>query len=50
MEGGEDKIFSLLLKRNKFNIGPLGVLQIPYSFSPVTMTESKATIFVSMSK
>jgi len=50
MEGDEDKIFSLLLKRNKFNIGPLGILQIPYSFSPVTMTESKATIVVSMSK
>ena len=50
LEGGEDKIFSLLLKRNKFNIGPLGILQIPYSFSPETMTESKATIVVSMSK
>jgi hypothetical protein len=50
MEGCEGKIFSLLLKRNKFNIGPLGILQIPYSFSPETMTESKATIVVSMSK
>lgn len=50
MEGAEGKIFSLLLKRNKFNIGPLGILQIPYSFSPETMTESKATIVVSMSK
>lgn len=46
----DTKIFSLLLKRNKFNIGPLGILQIPYSFSPQTMTESKATIVVSMSK
>ena len=26
LEGGDDKIFSLLLKRNKFNIGPLGIL------------------------
>lgn len=50
MEGEDKKIFSLLLKRNKFNIGPLGILQIPYSFSPQTMTESKATIVVSMSK
>lgn len=50
MEGDENKIFSLLLKRNKFNIGPLGILQIPYSFSPDTMTESKASIIVSMSK
>jgi hypothetical protein len=50
LESEEDKIFSLLLKRNKFNIGPLGILQIPYSFSPETMTESKATIVVSMSK
>jgi len=50
MEGAENKIFSLLLKRNKFNIGPLGILQIPYSFSPETMTETKATIVVSMSK
>jgi len=31
-------------------MGPLGILQIPYSFSPETMTESKATIVVSMSK
>jgi hypothetical protein len=40
----------MLLKRNKFSMGPLGLLQIPYSFSPETMTESKATIVVSMSK
>jgi hypothetical protein len=40
----------MLLKRNKFKVGPLGMLQIPYSFSPETMTESKATIVVSMSK
>lgn len=40
----------MLLKRNKFSMGPLGILQIPYSFSPETMTESKATIVVSMSK
>jgi hypothetical protein len=50
METDDTKIFSLLLKRNKFSIGPLGILQIPYSFSPQTMTESKATIIVSMSK
>ena len=50
LETEDTKIFSLLLKRNKFTIGPLGILQIPYSFSPQTMTESKATIIVSMSK
>jgi hypothetical protein len=50
LDTDDTKIFSLLLKRNKFNIGPLGILQIPYSFSPQTMTESKATIVVSMSK
>jgi len=50
LETDDTKIFSLLLKRNKFNIGPLGILQIPYSFSPQTMTESKAIIVVSMSK
>ena len=50
METDDQRIFSLLLKRNKFNIGPLGILQIPYSFSPQTMTESKATIVISMSK
>ena len=50
LETDDTKIFSLLLKRNKFNIGPLGILQIPYSFSPTTMTESKALIVVSMSK
>lgn len=26
MEGGDGKNFALLLKRNKFNIGPLGIL------------------------
>jgi len=50
LESKDTKIFSLLLKRNKFSMGPLGLLQIPYSFSPQTMTESKATIVVSMSK
>lgn len=50
MEGEDGKIFALLLKRNKFNVGPLGALQIPYSFSPDTMTESRALIVVSMSK
>jgi hypothetical protein len=50
METDDTKIFALLLKRNKFNIGPLGILQIPYSFAPQTMTESTATIVVSMSK
>ena len=50
MEGEDNKIFALLLKRNKFNVGPLGILQIPYSFSPDTMTESRALIVVSMSK
>ena len=34
LETDDTKIFALLLKRNKFNIGPLGILQIPYSFSP----------------
>lgn len=50
LESDDSKIFSLLLKRSKFNIGPLAILQIPYSFSPQTMTESKATIVISMSK
>ena len=50
METDDTKIFALLLKRNKFTIGPLGILQIPYSFAPATMTESTATIVVSMSK
>ena len=50
LKDADSKIFSLLLKRNKFNIGPLGTLQIPYSFSPETMTESRATIVVKMTK
>ena len=50
LETDDTKIFALLLKRNKFSIGPLGILQIPYSFAPQTMTESKALIVVSMSK
>ena len=31
-------------------LGPFGLLQVPYSFSTPTMTESKTTIVVSMSK
>ena len=50
LETEDPSIFTLLLKRNKFNIGPMGILQIPYSFSPQTMTETKATIIVNMSK
>jgi hypothetical protein len=50
LETEDTSIFTLLLKRNKFNIGPMGTLQIPYSFSPQTMTEAKATIIVNMSK
>jgi len=50
LETDDTSIFTLLLKRNKFNIGPMGILQIPYSFSPQTMTEAKATIIVNMSK
>jgi hypothetical protein len=34
LETDDTKIFALLLKRSKFTIGPLGILQIPYSFSP----------------
>ena len=49
LETDDNSIFTLL-KRNKFNIGPMGILQIPYSFSPQTMTETKATIIVTMSK
>lgn len=45
----EQGIFSLLLKKNHFSIPPLGILQIPYSFSPATMTESQAVIVVKMS-
>jgi len=50
MKDEDKKIFALLLKRNKFNIGPLGNLQIPYSFSPDTMTNSSATIVVKMTQ
>jgi len=50
LETDDPSIFTLLLKRNKFSIGPMGILQIPYSFSPQTMTETKATIIVNMSK
>lgn len=50
METDDNRIFSLLLKRSKFTIQPLGLLQIPYSFSPQTMTESKALIIIQMSK
>ena len=45
----EQGVFSLLLKKNHFSIPPLGILQIPYSFSPATMTESQAVIVVKMS-
>ena len=50
LETDDEYIFTLLLKRKKFNIGPMGLMQIPYSFSPQTMSETKATIVVSMSK
>ena len=50
LETDDPNIFTLLLKRTKFNIGPLGILQIPYSFQPQSMTETKSQIIVSMSK
>lgn len=40
LETPDPQIFTLLLKRNKFNIGPMGILQIPFSFSPSSMTET----------
>lgn len=50
LETSDPNIFALLLKRNKFNIGPMGILQIPFSFSPTSMTETHSIITVSMSK
>lgn len=50
LETDNEYVFTLLLKRKKFNIGPMASMQIPYSFSPQTMSETKATIIISMSK
>lgn len=46
LEGKE--IFNLLVKRNKFVIGPLGMLLIPVSFQPVSMEEALATLVISI--
>lgn len=44
---GKD-VFNLLVKRNRFTIGPLGMLLIPVSFQPVSMEEAQATLIVSI--
>jgi hypothetical protein len=46
LEGKE--VFNILVKRNKFSIGPLGMLLIPVSFQPVSMEEALATLVVSI--
>ena len=48
LEGKE--IFNLLVKRNKFSIGPLGMLLIPVAFQPVSMEEALATLVVSITE
>lgn len=48
LEGKE--VFNILVKRNKFNIGPLGMLLIPVSFQPVSMEEALATLTVSITE
>lgn len=46
---GKD-VFNLLVKRNRFSIGPLGMLLIPVSFQPVSMEEAQATLIVSITE
>lgn len=46
LEGKE--VFNILVKRNKFSVGPLGLLLIPVSFQPVSMEEALATLVVSI--
>ena len=50
METNDTKVFALIIKRSKFTVGPLGSLQIPFSFTPHSMIESSATIVVTMTK
>mmetsp|Transcript_17483 Transcript_17483/g.8243 ORF Transcript_17483/g.8243 Transcript_17483/m.8243 type:complete len:119 (-) Transcript_17483:393-749(-) len=46
----ESETFKLLLRRNKFNINSLGLLQIPFGYAPVSMREHHAFIIVSISE
>lgn len=48
LEGKET--FNLLVKRNKFSIGPLGMLLIPVSFQPLSMEEALATLIISITE
>eukprot|EP00971_Amphidinium_carterae_P157571 3123655-Amphidinium_carterae.1 len=45
-----DGVFSLLNKKARVQIGPLGTTQIPFSFCPPSMTQHAAEIAVSVVK
>ena len=46
----EPETFKLLLRRTKFTISPLAILQIPFGYSPVSMREHHAIIIVSITE
>jgi hypothetical protein len=44
------EVFQLLLKKNKVTVGPLAILQIPFSFTPKEISEYHAFITVYMNE
>lgn len=46
----EKGVFSLLNKKAKVTVGPLGTVQIPFSFCPPSMTQHSAELIVSVMK
>ena len=42
----EDDVFQLLVRRNKFSVGPLGFLMIPVAYQPFSMQEHSAIVSV----
>jgi hypothetical protein len=49
-DDSEQSQFNLLLKRNKFTVGANSLLQIPFSFNPYEISESRAELIVAMNQ
>lgn len=43
---GPDKVFELLLRKHRVTLNPFVMLQIPFAFHPVRMTDYRATLVV----
>ena len=51
MESSAEKgVFSLLTKKARLNVGPLGTAQIPFAFCPTRMAQMQADVFVTTLK